>query len=284
MPRPSTYIKRYNAPISGQEALFTSSHRFGFNGKESDSEVKGEGNQQDYGFRIYDPRISKFLSVDPLTKEYPWYTPYQFAGNKPIEFIDLDGLEEAKPDQIKGDKNGNPEGTITASDNARSQTQQYQKFESNKVVGPSTDPRNIRTPSPSEVIKNAGTILKDDRNVLVAPESKLIIESPVFLTATTGAVVVTAAPVIATSTASATTMTIQAAEYTAVLIETNTAVAMGTGVVVGTANAYYDFLPQDYEAFPGNEVATIASQSSERVVGLILDFIKKPATKQIPLR
>lgn len=112
----------------------------------------------------------------------------------------------------------------------------------------------------------------------------MIIESPVFLTATTGAVVVTAAPVIATSTASATTMTIQAAEYTAVLIETNTAVAMGTGVVVGTANAYYDFLPQDYEAFPGNEVATIASQSSERVVGLILDFIKKPATKQIPLR
>jgi len=34
------------------------------------------------------------LSVDPLTKLYPWYTPYQFAGNKPIWAIDLDGLEE----------------------------------------------------------------------------------------------------------------------------------------------------------------------------------------------
>ncbi|MFM7431818.1 MAG: hypothetical protein ACKO1F_18270 [Flammeovirgaceae bacterium] len=33
------------------------------------------------------------LSVDPLTKSYPWYTPYQFAGNKPIIAIDLDGLE-----------------------------------------------------------------------------------------------------------------------------------------------------------------------------------------------
>jgi len=32
--------------------------------------------------------------VDPLTKSYPWYTPYQFAGNKPIIAIDLDGLEE----------------------------------------------------------------------------------------------------------------------------------------------------------------------------------------------
>ena len=35
--------------------------------------------------------------MDPLTASYPWYTPYQFAGNKPIKFIDLDGLEESAP-------------------------------------------------------------------------------------------------------------------------------------------------------------------------------------------
>jgi hypothetical protein len=51
----------------------------------------------DYGFRIYNPAIAKFLSVDPLTADYPFYTPYQFAGNTPIQFIDLDGLEEAEP-------------------------------------------------------------------------------------------------------------------------------------------------------------------------------------------
>ncbi len=34
------------------------------------------------------------MSVDPLTSSYPWYTPYQFAGNKPIAAVDLDGLEE----------------------------------------------------------------------------------------------------------------------------------------------------------------------------------------------
>ena len=32
--------------------------------------------------------------MDPLTIEYPWYTPYQFAGNKPIAAIDIDGLED----------------------------------------------------------------------------------------------------------------------------------------------------------------------------------------------
>ena len=68
-------------------------YRYGFNGKENDNEVKGEGNQQDYGFRIYDPRLGRFLSVDPLTQEYPELTPYQFASNTPIWAIDIDGLE-----------------------------------------------------------------------------------------------------------------------------------------------------------------------------------------------
>jgi hypothetical protein len=35
------------------------------------------------------------LSVDPLASKYPFYTPYQFAGNMPIQFVDLDGLEQA---------------------------------------------------------------------------------------------------------------------------------------------------------------------------------------------
>lgn len=56
--------------------------------------MKCEGNQQDYGMRIYDTRLGRFLSVDPLTKAYPWYTTYQYAGNKPIRYIDRDGLEE----------------------------------------------------------------------------------------------------------------------------------------------------------------------------------------------
>ena len=69
-------------------------YKYGFNGKEQDLEISGIGNQYDYGFRIYNPRIGRFLSVDPLFNGYPWYTPYQFSGNKPIWANDLDGLEE----------------------------------------------------------------------------------------------------------------------------------------------------------------------------------------------
>ncbi|MBX2985972.1 MAG: OmpA family protein [Bacteroidia bacterium] len=68
---------------------------YGFNGKEKDEEgMGGGGATYDYGFRIYNPQIARFLSVDPLSSSFPWYTPYQFAGNMPIIAIDLDGLEE----------------------------------------------------------------------------------------------------------------------------------------------------------------------------------------------
>jgi RHS repeat-associated protein len=88
-------------------------YRYGFNGKENDNEVKGEGNQQDYGMRIYDGRIGKFLSVDPLTLKYPFWTPYQFAGNMPIKYIDLDGLEPANNPTDTANQDGrNPTKTI----------------------------------------------------------------------------------------------------------------------------------------------------------------------------
>ena len=90
-------------------------YRYGFNGKENDNDVKGEGNQQDYGMRIYDPRVGKFLSVDPLTKSYPWYTPYQFAGNMPIANIDLDGLEPL-PATTGKEKMGDEATTSTSSE------------------------------------------------------------------------------------------------------------------------------------------------------------------------
>ncbi len=71
-----------------------STYRYGFNGKEEDSAGEwGSKSHYDYGFRIYNPSIAKFLSVDPLTKSYPMLTPYQFASNRPIDGIDLDGLE-----------------------------------------------------------------------------------------------------------------------------------------------------------------------------------------------
>lgn len=97
----------FGSLMPGRKFAANGLYRYGFNGKENDNEVKGEGNQQDYGMRIYDPRLGRFLSVDPIARDYPWYTPYQFAGNMPIKFIDLDGLEPASTDKIYKGADGN---------------------------------------------------------------------------------------------------------------------------------------------------------------------------------
>ncbi|HBG70961.1 MAG: hypothetical protein A2W93_03335 [Bacteroidetes bacterium GWF2_43_63] len=66
-------------------------YSFGFNGKENDNEVKGTGNSVDFGARIYDSRLGRWMSVDPLFKDYPDLSPYCFAANSPILFVDRDG-------------------------------------------------------------------------------------------------------------------------------------------------------------------------------------------------
>jgi RHS repeat-associated protein len=85
----------FGSPMPNR-SFSASSYRYGFNGKEKDTEgLGGSGATYDYGFRIYNPNLGRFLSVDPLSLSYPFYTPYQYAGNRPVWKIDLDGLEDA---------------------------------------------------------------------------------------------------------------------------------------------------------------------------------------------
>ncbi|WP_299313038.1 RHS repeat-associated core domain-containing protein [uncultured Aquimarina sp.] len=69
----------------------SSDYRYGFNGMEGDDEVKGEGNSYNTFFRRYDPRIGRWLSIDPKSKEMPFETPYSFANNMPVFGSDIDG-------------------------------------------------------------------------------------------------------------------------------------------------------------------------------------------------
>lgn len=65
----------------------------------------GDINWYDYGFRNYDPQIGRFVQLDPLTFEYPFLAPYQYASADPIDNIDIDGLE--------GGLSTTPEAAIT---------------------------------------------------------------------------------------------------------------------------------------------------------------------------
>ena len=95
----------YPFGMTMQERTFSAggeAYRFGFNGKENDD----ESNTQDYGMRIYDGRLGRFLSVDPLSKEYPWNSTYAFAEDDVIRCIDMDGLEKYEATAVRYDDCG----------------------------------------------------------------------------------------------------------------------------------------------------------------------------------
>jgi len=69
------------------------SYRYGFNGKEMDNELYGDGNQYDFGARIQDPRLGRWLSTDPLQTKYAGLSPYSYVNNSPILMIDNDGKD-----------------------------------------------------------------------------------------------------------------------------------------------------------------------------------------------
>jgi RHS repeat-associated protein len=82
----------FGATIPGR-SYSSSSYNFGFNGKLKDDEVKGSGKSYDFGARIFDPRLGRWLSVDPLQMKYPGWSTYHFGFCSPIIVIDPNGRE-----------------------------------------------------------------------------------------------------------------------------------------------------------------------------------------------
>ncbi|MBV6419585.1 MAG: hypothetical protein DAHOPDDO_00808 [Ignavibacteriaceae bacterium] len=63
--------------------------RYKFTEKERDTET-----DYDYfGARYYDNEIGRWLSVDPLSDSYPAWSPYSYAGNNPLNAIDINGMD-----------------------------------------------------------------------------------------------------------------------------------------------------------------------------------------------
>jgi RHS repeat-associated protein len=92
------------------ERGFSSDYRYGFNGMEKDDEMKGSGKSYDFGARIYDPRLGRWLAVDNYREGYPNLSTYNFAANSPLIFLDIDGnvLRDANGNIIYTKQKANP--------------------------------------------------------------------------------------------------------------------------------------------------------------------------------
>ena len=69
----------------------TDSYRYGYQGNEKDDEIQGEGNTYTSEFRSYDPRLGRYMSMDPYTTAFASHSPYSHALNNPIILVDKDG-------------------------------------------------------------------------------------------------------------------------------------------------------------------------------------------------